>query len=82
MKILQLINTASLKPSAQTKFILDAMSKKTDDEKGRWDQVMDNFDLLFSRVNDIGLIQQELKKEVTETKNEQKFIAQQVQANG
>lgn len=43
---------------------------------------MDNFDLLFARVNDIGLIQQELKKEVAEAKEEQKVISKQVQANG
>jgi hypothetical protein len=43
---------------------------------------MEHFDLLFAQVNDIGVIQQELKKELTETKQDQKIISQQVQANG
>ncbi|WVZ62139.1 hypothetical protein U9M48_011919 [Paspalum notatum var. saurae] len=30
----------------------------------RWEQMMDNFDLLFSRVNDIGVAQQQLKAQV------------------
>jgi hypothetical protein len=52
------------KPSTQTQFILEAMSKTNDDEKNRWDHVMDQFDMLFSRVNDISLIQQELKTDL------------------
>jgi hypothetical protein len=43
---------------------------------------MEHFDLLFAQVNDIGVIQQELKKELTETKQDQKIVSQQVQANG
>jgi hypothetical protein len=43
---------------------------------------MENFDLLFDWVNDIGLIQQELKREVIETKEEQRLIFKEVQANG
>lgn len=43
---------------------------------------MDNFDLLFTRVNDIGLIQQELKKENADIRDAQRVISQQVQANG
>jgi hypothetical protein len=58
------------------------MSKNSDDEKTKWDQVMENFDLLYSRMNDIGQIQQELKKEFQEHKTEQKLISQQVLANG
>jgi two-component sensor histidine kinase len=58
------------------------MSKNTDAEKTRWDQVMENFDLLFTRVNDIGLIQQELKKENSEIRDAQRVISQQVQAIG
>lgn len=58
------------------------MSKNTEEEKTRWDQVMDNFDLLFTRVNDIGLIQQELKKENADIRDAQRVISQQVQANG
>jgi hypothetical protein len=70
------------KPLVQTKSILDAMSTKTDEEKDRYEHIMEHFDLLFARVNDIGVIKQELKKELTKTKQDQKIISQQVQANG
>lgn len=50
---------------------------------------MDNFDLLFVRVNNIGVIQQDLKTQLANTSLkvdtctvEQKIIAQQVRANG
>jgi hypothetical protein len=58
------------------------MSSKTDEEKGRWDQVMEGFDLLFARVNDIGLIQQEMKKDFQDQREAQRVMSQQVQANG
>jgi hypothetical protein len=58
------------------------MSKNSDAEKTRWDQVMENFDLLFQSMNDIGLIQQEMKRDLNTAKEEQKKIVQQVQANG
>jgi hypothetical protein len=32
------------------------MSKSAEEEKTRWDQVMENFDLLFSQVNEIGVV--------------------------
>jgi hypothetical protein len=70
------------KPSAQTNIILEAMSSKTDEEKGRWDQVMEGFDLLFARVNDIGLIQQEMKKDFQDQREAQRVMSQQVQASG
>jgi hypothetical protein len=34
------------------------MSKSADEEKTFMDQVMEHFDLLFTRVNDIGELQQ------------------------
>jgi hypothetical protein len=37
------------------------MSKSAEEEKTRWDQVMENFDLLFSQVNKIGVVQQQMK---------------------
>jgi len=50
---------------------------------------MENFDILFAQMNDISVQQQELKKDITETKRgisetkeEQKLISKQVQANG
>jgi hypothetical protein len=61
------------------------MSKSTEEEKKRWDQVMENFDLLYTRLNDMGITQQELKNQiqlnntkVDQCSNEQKLIAQQV----
>ena len=48
------------------------MSKSADEEKSRWDQVMENFDLLFSQMNEMGVVQQQLKT----------HVAQQVKANG
>lgn len=47
-------NTAPAKPSKQTQILLDQMSRSQDDEKSRWYQVMENFDLLFTKMNDIG----------------------------
>jgi hypothetical protein len=82
-------NTAPLKPSKQTHILLDQMSKSADEEKTNWDQVMENFDLLYARINDMGITQQELKTQiqlnntkVEQCSKEQKFIAQPVQANG
>jgi hypothetical protein len=65
------------------------MSRNNEDDKTQWDLVMDNFDLLFARPNDIGLIQQELRTQlqtnnhrVDNVASEQKFIAEQVKVNG
>jgi len=43
-----------------------------DDDKGRWDQVMENFDLIFQQMNDIGLIQQEIKRDLNATKDDRR----------
>jgi len=40
------------------------MSKSADEEKQFMEQVMDQFDLLFSRVNDIGEVQQQMKTQM------------------
>jgi hypothetical protein len=56
--------TAPIKPSKQTQILLDQMSKSTEEEKKRWDQVMENFDLLYTRLNDMGITQQELKNQI------------------
>ena len=73
---------APTKPSKQTQFVLDAMSKNSDDDNSRWEQVMEHFDLIFQQMNDIGLIQQDIKQDLNATKDDQKLIAKQVQANG
>jgi hypothetical protein len=46
------------------------MSKTSDEEKGHWEQVMERFDLLFAQVNDISLIQQQIKKDLTTTRED------------
>ena len=53
------------------------------------DQVMEHFDLLFTRVNDIGEVQQQMKQQMDirgaamdAYSAEQHLIAQQVKANG
>jgi hypothetical protein len=63
--------------------MLDQMSKSADDERSKWDQVMDNFDLLFTRMIDMGIVQQELKTQielnnskVDKCSSDQQFIAQ------
>ena len=53
--------TVPPKTFAQTQFIFENMAKSNGDDKFKWDQVMEDSDLVFSRVNDIGVIQQELK---------------------
>ena len=65
------------------------MSTSADGEKSRWAQVMDNFNLHFTWMNDIGVIQQELKQHMTnntlkvdQCTTDQQFIAQQIKANG
>jgi len=65
------------------------MSKSTEEEKSNWDQVMENFDLLFSQMNDIGVVQQQLKTQMDirgaamdQYSTEQRMIGQQVKANG
>jgi hypothetical protein len=65
------------------------MSRSNEDDKTRWDSVMENFDLLFARLNDIGVIQQDLRTQL-EANNQrvdnfaadQKLIAEQVKSNG
>jgi hypothetical protein len=65
------------------------MSRSAEDEKTRWDQVMENFDMLFSQVSDIGVVQQQMKSKMDilgaamdKHTEEQHMIAKQVKANG
>ena len=65
------------------------MARSADDEKQFMDQVMEQFDLLFTRVNDIGELQQQMKVQMDirgaamdNYSAEQHMIAQQVKANG
>lgn len=81
--------TAPIKPSKQTQILLDSMSKRSDDEDSRWDQVMTNFDLLFNQVTEINTVQRQMKTQMDiraaamdQYSQEQHLIAQQVKANG
>jgi hypothetical protein len=65
------------------------MSRSNEDDKTCWDSVMENFDLLFVRLNDIGVIQQDLRTQleansqrVDNFTTDQKLIAEQVKSNG
>ena len=65
------------------------MPRSNEDEKTRWDSVMDNFDMLFARLIDIDIIQQGMRtqlqdniRRVDNVASDQKFIAEQVKANG
>jgi len=65
------------------------MSKNTEEDKSRWDQMMEHLDLLFSRVDDIGTVQQQMKAQMDirgaamdSYSEQQQLIAQQVKANG
>jgi hypothetical protein len=53
--IAQSVATAAVKPSKQTQILLEQMSKKSDDDKSKWDQMMESVDHLFDRMNDINL---------------------------
>ncbi|WVZ78969.1 hypothetical protein U9M48_026604 [Paspalum notatum var. saurae] len=83
------IITAPPKPSKQTQILLEAMATNGTEDKAHWEQLMENFDLLFSQVNDIGINQQQLRAQidfnartVDQYAQEQKLIAQQVKATG
>jgi hypothetical protein len=65
------------------------MSKRSDDEDSRWDQVMTNFNLLFNQVTEINTVQRQMKTQMDiraaamdQYSQEQHLIAQQVKANG
>lgn len=65
------------------------MASSVDDEKERWGQVMDHLDLLSQRLNDMGITQQEVKQQLHDTNlkvaqctADQRFIIEQVKANG
>jgi hypothetical protein len=65
------------------------MSNSAANEKTQWEQVMENLDLLFTSLNDMGTIQQEVKQQLANTTRkveqctaEQKIITEQVKANG
>jgi hypothetical protein len=51
-------------PSKQTQILLDTMSRNTEEENTKWDQVMEHFDLLFTQLNDLSVVQQQLKSQM------------------
>lgn len=65
------------------------MSKSADEEKQFKDQILEQFDLLFSTINNLGTVQQQMKQQMDirgaamdAYTAEQHLIAQQVKANG
>ena len=64
----------------------DPALSSAEDDKSRWNQVMENFDVLFARVNDIGVIQRELKPQMEQnnlkvdkcSEEQQSFISMQL----
>jgi hypothetical protein len=52
--------TTPPKPSVQTKFLLDAMTEEVEKENTKLDQIMESLDLLFDRVTDVGIQQQNM----------------------
>jgi len=77
------------KPSAQTQLLLEHMADKELVEEQRWGDLLEHLDLLSKRLNDVGITQQELKQQLSDTNQkvdqcsaQQRLIAKQVQANG
>ncbi|WVZ79446.1 hypothetical protein U9M48_027023 [Paspalum notatum var. saurae] len=62
------------------------MEEQQTQEEVRWNQMMENFNLLFSRVNDIGASQQQLKAQMEHHAKhyaeQHQILAKQVQATG
>ena len=56
--------TASIKPSKQTQLLLDEMSKTAASDEERWNAILEHMDLMSTRMNDMGIVQQELKSQV------------------
>jgi hypothetical protein len=52
--------TAPPKPSVQTTLLINKMEEWEKKDDARWEQVMDNLDLLFTQVGDINTHQQKL----------------------
>lgn len=80
---------APIKPSKQTQILLDQMSRSADEEKPKWDQVMENFDLLFTQIQNMGITQTEMKNQIAannakvdQVEKNQAFMTKQIQANG
>ena len=56
--------TAPPMPSVQTQFVLDAMGEAARHDDERWDEVSENFDLLFSKVELLNTNQTRLEVDV------------------
>ena len=84
-----MVNTAPPKPSVQTQFVLSAMEQSALRTQERWDQVANNFDLLFARVDDILGTQIKLEaqydmttKVIEQMMKDQQVLPQQVEITG
>jgi hypothetical protein len=52
---------APSKPSVQTQILLSAMDEQANLDMERWDSINENFDLLFSKVEEVDRNQQKLE---------------------
>jgi hypothetical protein len=83
------ITTALPKPSAQSKLIIGKMEEWEKKHDARWEQVMENTDMLFSQVGDISNHQQKMQEQmnmntkvVEQMLRDQEVLAKQIQATG
>jgi hypothetical protein len=81
--------TAPPEPSAQTPFMIDAISDQEHRHEERWEHILNSLNLLFARVFNIGTAQQELQDKVNHTMKtlepyavEQQLLQKQVEATG
>nr|CAB3465589.1 unnamed protein product [Digitaria exilis] len=66
------------KPSAQTQFVLTKMDERAAKGDERWEQVLENMDLLFAQVGDIAANQQTMAAQISvSTKVMEQMIADQ-----
>lgn len=81
--------TAPPKPSAQTQFVLTKMDEQMAKDDARWDQVMENMDLLFAQVGEISTNQQKMAAQFSISTQvmeqllaDQQLLSKQIDATG
>lgn len=77
------------KPSVQTQFVLSKMEEREKRDDERWEHVMENLDLLFSKVGEIAQNQQKgdtrydaTAQVIEQILKDQQRLAKQIEANG
>ncbi|KAF8697376.1 hypothetical protein HU200_035969 [Digitaria exilis] len=81
--------TAPPKPSVQTQFVLHKMDERMEKDDERWDHVMENMDLLFAQVGEIGSNQQKMQAQITMNTQvleqmlaDQQLLSKQIESTG